>query len=153
MIHRNEVLPAIIGFMIALSMNYVILLWRDPAPIAQYHEVRSPTAIWQDQLVTVSWKEIRNEECDSIVRRSLIDAAGKVVEFETVNSPAKPVDVEVSESFQFKVPRGLKSGMLIYRSNIEFRCNFVQRFLGGHVFIMPDIIFFYTDTTVEGFHK
>lgn len=152
MIKRSEMLPAIAGFFIACAISFIVIEWRAEAPITQYHQVTAPEIVTKGDTITVTWKEIRNRECDSIVSRMLIDSDGDVVQFATVNIPAKPTGVELMEAFQFKVPEGLDSGRLIYRVRVEFICNFVQRILGGHVFVMPDVVFFYTDNKKEGYH-
>lgn len=144
-IKRGEMIPAFIGFSVAAFLAVIIYAWRYPIPLEYFQRSAHPTNVYAGEIVTISWSERRNHWCDSIVWRKLIGTDGRIITFEpTLNEP-KPVDVELNEEYQFHVPSGFAPGPLIYRATAEFRCNVVQRLIGGHVFVLPDIIFNYTD--------
>ena len=82
-------------------------------------------------------------ECDSISHRRLIASDNTVINFEPLYHSVKPLGTDVYGYFELKIPPGLKTGPLVYRVYTDFTCNVVQRWLGGHRFIMPDIIFDY----------
>lgn len=142
-VRRNEKFPALIGFIIASLIAYVTMQWSIPAPIESFSRTPSATMVKAGDRVTVTWKELRNRKCDAIVHRRLIAADKKITEFETQYVPAKPVGVEVQGEFSFVVPTGLADGPLIFRVNAEYRCNTVQRMMGGSEFVLPDIVFAY----------
>lgn len=140
---RKELIPALFGLMIAIPISVILHMWREPAPIEIYHRQAMQDIVHGGDVVRISWEETRMSECDSISYRRLIAADNAVVNFEPTHYPAKPAGVKIEGHFDIKIPTGLRQGPLIYRVYTDFRCNIVQRLLGGHRFIMPDIIFDY----------
>jgi hypothetical protein len=147
MIKKEEILPAIVGGMIAAAISTMIVMWKSPPPIEYYHRYVSHDVVYEGDVVTIYWRERRSANCDSIIHRRLIAADNNVTMFEPIHDLPKPVGEDVSGNFSLKIPPGLRTGPLIYRVHVDFRCNMVQRWLGGHTFILPDIIFEYRRRT------
>lgn len=149
MIKRDEIIPAIIGLSIAALLCGVVYAWKYPAPIDYFQRAAYPTKVKSGDIVTISWTEMRSHSCDSIIWKKLIGIDGSIRLFEPVRVEPKPTNTQITEEYQFRVPSGFQSGPLIYRVTAEFRCNIVQRLMGGHIFVLPDIVFDYTNTGDE----
>ena len=147
--NKIEIIPAIAGFLIALGISYVTKEWTTPAPIQFYERHASKTTVVGSDTVTIYWKEVRDRKCDSIVYRRLISSDGAITNFEPEHEEAKPTGVEVEGKYSFILPVGMSNGLLTYRVKTEFRCNAIQRLFGGHIFIMPDIVFNYSSNEYE----
>lgn len=143
MIKHSDLAPAIIGITIAILISYIAHQWTVVAPIEFFQREASHVVVKAGDRVTVSWKDVRNDWCDSLTHRRLITSDKKIIEFEVTHDNAKPVYEDNHGQFSFVVPTGLAEGPLIYRVHTQFRCNVVQRFLGGSDFVFPDIVFQY----------
>lgn len=137
--HSAETYAApIVGIALASSLVYGLSLYMQPIPVEIFDRAADKHLVSAGDEVTVRWKEVRNAQCASIIYRQLITADGKVIFFEPIAPPEKPVGKNES-SLTFGVPPIAIAGTLTYRARSEFQCNPVQRLFGGPILRLPDI--------------
>lgn len=142
---RKDFYPAMIGFALASLITYGVYLWNATPEVDLVQRTVSTNDVRAGDLAMVTWKEERSNNCRATVSRRLIAADNSIVDFEPIEKPMHPSNEAFVDSFSFKVPVGLKNGPLVFRASVEFRCNWVQRLVGGHRETLPDIVFNYTN--------
>lgn len=142
---KDTAINASIGTALAAGAFWFLTMWLAPQPIAAFTRWASVVDVKPGQEITIYSHNERRGGCDSIIWRSLISADGKVVLFEPFQTPVRPGGTDDQE-FTFNAPSSFSDGPMIYRVHSEFRCNAIQRWLGGQMFVLPDIIFNYRTT-------
>lgn len=141
---KDTAINASIGTTLAAGVVWFVALWAAPQPIASFTRWASDTDVVPGQQVTIYSHNERMAKCDAVIWRSLISADGQVVLFEPFQTPVRPIGID-DQQFTFNVPSSFSDGPMIYRVHSEFRCNFIQRWLGGQTFVLPDIVFNYRE--------
>jgi hypothetical protein len=145
---RNP-LPPIIGLSVAAAISYGVTLWRTPVPIDHFQRTAWPVDVMGGEDVTIAWDVHRTKECSTWVTRQLIAADGQEVgRFVPFYEPPKAIGRQAL-SFTFTMPTGAAVGPMTYRAKSEFICNVVQEWLGGSVFVLPDLTFNYMAPSKE----
>ena len=143
MIKRTDFIPAIIGFIIASMITYLIYLWQETPGVEFIQRSTAQSSVKPGDTATITWKEERSNQCEATVYRKLIAADDSLLEFVPEKRPAGEANEVFNGSFSFKVPVGLKRGPLIFRATLDLQCNWVQQIVGGHHVVLPDVIFDY----------
>lgn len=127
-----------IGAALAGASVWMIMLYVQPIPVEIFERHADVNTVRMGDTVTIEWKERRTAECSSIVSRRLIASDGKLIEFEPVVSPVKPIG-ERTDKFSFTIPPIATSGVLTYRASSRFTCNWVQKLFGGPTLPLQDV--------------
>jgi hypothetical protein len=117
---------------------------REP-PFVRLPESRIiPFDVRSEQTFDVHWELYVNTHrvCHPVglVKRSIIDSAGKVTSFEDVPSIADPKNLRTKLDRQLKLPMGITTGPARYHAETCFACNPVQK-LWPICITQPDIPF------------
>lgn len=135
---RYRLLSHASAALFGLALFGVLSMIYEPGPIEKYSRIVYPPQVRGGETLTITSTVVRTKECESIVIRRFIDASGRAVEFAPFDAPVLAVGTERFEA-KIVVPEGLAPGPLTYQVRVNFRCNFVQRFLGGTWFVLPDV--------------
>lgn len=131
-------LPMIAAYIVVVTTTF---LWYEPAPVARYYRTVSKLDVYPGEEVVVNATVMRNKGgCDSTVTRAWTDADGKLIVRSQHALEALPAGREVY-SRPAVIPPLAPLGNLWLQTEVEFRCNPVQRLLGGTHFPLPDILF------------
>ncbi len=137
-INWHKLIAPSLGIPIGLTIFYFYRLWMVPIPIEVFERHVTPNQVTAGTHVTVTWKEIRTNECNSVTYRSLVASDGTTIIFEPTKYALKPIG-HSSGGFTFIVPEFVAEGDLKYRVKTQFFCNFVQEWLGGPWLPLQDL--------------
>lgn len=130
--------PMIAAYVVVVSTTF---LWFEPSPVAQYYRTVSMLNVSPGEQVTITATVTRSKGgCDSTVTREWLDADKKLVVRTQFEVPDLPAGAEHYNG-PAVIPPIAEPGDLWLATNVEFRCNPVQRVLGGTHFPLPDILF------------
>lgn len=134
---KYKLLSHISAAIFGLALFTVLSLIYEPGPIQKYSRIVYPPQIRGGESIHITSTIIRNKECTSTIYRTFIDSSGRIVVFAPADQGLIPAGTEKYEAMVV-VPQGLEPGPLTYQVKTNFQCNFLQRFIGGTWFIMPD---------------
>lgn len=131
-------LPMIAAYIVVVSTTF---MWFEPAPVTRYFRTVSKTDVYPGEEVYIRAGVTRSKAgCDSTVTREWLTEAGTLlvrVQFEIDSLPSGREEYERPAT----IPNTVTPGRLWLITNVEFRCNFVQRLFGGTHFLLPDVPF------------
>lgn len=136
-------IPIILAYVFVVWSTF---LWFEPPPITSYYRFASTSTVRPGDSVTIFASVIRSRAgCESTVTRVWHDDAHKIIASVQFPMPALPAGLETYEQ-PATVPSLMPPGSVWLKTVVEFRCNVIQRALGGVKFVMPDLKF----TVVHG---
>lgn len=115
-----------------------VILWHEPHPIRSYHRTFWPETVRAGETINISEVVRAMPGCSSRVHRQWVNEISVAMapdEFQDV--PALPAGGETF-SAKLTVPM-VPPGEITLRTSVNFRCNFVQRLIGGTELPLPDL--------------
>lgn len=131
-------LPMIAAYVVVVSTTF---LWYEPAPIAHYYRTVSKLDVTPGEEVVISATVTRSKgNCDSIVTRTWTDDDGELIAKTIYPVEVRPAGTAIRARPAI-IPFEAPVGSVWLRTEVEYICNPVQRWLGGTHFPLPDILF------------
>ncbi len=128
-------------FALAFVILWAFAQWREPHPVVSFHREVVPTDVIPGQQISIRSRVIRSKGgCESVVRRTWAGQDGRAIAVQVIPVPAVSSGLELYTATP-RIPVWATTGPLVMRTTVNFRCNTIQRLIGGTELPLHDIVF------------